>query len=607
MRLASITNWAYGATVALTLVSGTTMVLASNAIDEERALFERQHRLEIASLELEEEALVLSERARQYLNSGDASYLTAYRHELENLGTVEQRVEQLAERTANQEELEELHEAVGMADLLHDQQEVAIAAFERGEERTARQIMFGAEYERELDRVVSDVRQATGSIETRLREEVEAAHGHAAFWRTIAEIAMAITGIVFLCVLYFVFKRRVVQRVVKLSDVIKRLADQDFAAELPDLGHVDEIGDMAQAIAAFRDNGLERQRLEEERAADRSVRDLISRMTQRMQTCDNMPDLLAIVRRFVPQIAPDRSGRLYLLDPLRNRVVEACDWLDPRLSVPEFPPNACWGLRRGVAHRPSGEAMDVPCEHLQIDGATMPDVVCLPLMAQREVVGLLYLERREDIAAPAGGSDVYFDILAENIGMALANLRLRERLEELAMVDPLTGLANRRQLDSWIEGMGRDTARGGEPLGCVMLDVDHFKRFNDTFGHDAGDAVLREVGRVLSEACSDGERAFRYGGEEFVVVLPGIEGDHALAWAEELRQRVAGMTVNFGGRDLGAISISLGVASLANVGQATALVPAADAALLRAKERGRNRVEVDRRQDERRVKPANAA
>src|SRR3546814_2586290 len=121
---------------------------------------------------------------------------------------------------------------------------------------------------------------------------------------------------------------------------------------------------MAQAIRIFRENGLERQRLEQERDADRITRDQLSRMTQRLQGCDSTGGLVEVVRRFAPEIAPGFVGRLYIHDTRRNMMVQACDWLSPRQSGEEFPPTACWALRRGQIHKQAGALVDIPSEHL---------------------------------------------------------------------------------------------------------------------------------------------------------------------------------------------------------------------------------------------------
>ena len=181
--------------------------------------------------------------------------------------------------------------------------------------------------------------------------------------------------------------RRVLRPVVTLSDVVNRLATQDHAVEPPEYGEIGEIGDMTQAVRVFRDNGLERQQLEEERNADFAKRSLLSRMTQRMQECETMHQLERVVGSFVPQIAPGFAGERYLLDESRNLMVGVYSWLAPAHSHAEFSPTACWALQRGELHRPHGSAADVPCDHIHFDGQPI-DSICPPLIAQRTMMGL---------------------------------------------------------------------------------------------------------------------------------------------------------------------------------------------------------------------------
>lgn len=596
MRLATITNWAYGATVVLTLVSGTTMVFASNAQERERAAVEQRYRLDQVTANLDREIFLLTDHARQFLNTQDPTYRILYQRDAAALRSVEERIRHIGDAGASADELNALKEAVRWADTLVDEQRAALAAHESGDEAQARQILFGAEYERELDRAQAMIERFQYRLDQRTGEQVAEAEEVARLWKTVSEIVLAITGLLFLFVLYFVFKQRVLRPVVRLSDVVNRLAAQDYAVEPPTVGQIDEIGDMAQAIRVFRENGLERQRLAAEREADMAMRDLLSRMTQRMQGCDTLFDLKEVIQRFVPEIAPSLAGRLYLLDERRNAVVEACSWLDPQHSRREFSPLACWALRRALPHRPSGAGeIDVPCDHLELSDGAPIDTLCLPLISQRETLGLLYFEPRTDAAGHVETPVVYLQMLAENIGLALGNLQLREALREMAMADPLTGLANRRQLDVVFELQLAEAERLGRPISCLMVDVDHFKRFNDEYGHDAGDAVLREVGTLLQSVTREEGQAFRFGGEEFLLLLPGFTEQRAAERAEVIRTRIGELQVSHGARDLGPVSASIGVATVPDHSSADRLVQTADAALYRAKVQGRDRVVVAHR------------
>ncbi|MXP25459.1 diguanylate cyclase [Altererythrobacter indicus] len=603
MKLATITNWAYGSTLALTLISGVTMLFASQAQEKERHAVAERHTLDTATAHINNDVLKLTEHARQYINTGKLNYKIAYQGNFDDLSSVEQRSRSVAQAGATPTEIALLKDAISAADTLHDEQSAAIAAFESGDETQARRLLFGPEYERELDNIANMIGRFQDRLDQRIAGEIQEATDIADIWKRISEIALAITALMFLCVLYFVFKLRVLRPVVKLSDVVNRLAAQDFAVEPPVIAQIDEIGDMAQAIRIFRENGLERQRLEAERNQDRQNRDLISRMTQRMQGCDSLNDLTKVIERFLPEIAPTRAGRLYIIDPSRNAVNEVCNWSSPQLSEPEFPPTACWALRRGILHHPSSGNIDVPCPHLAIreDPPSVPDTLCLPLLSQRETIGLLYLETHEGEVTSdiRPRSDVYLQMIAENIGLAVGNLQLREKLREMAMIDPLTSLSNRRRLNTVMDVELARAAKFEETISCLMIDIDHFKHFNDKFGHEAGDYVLKSVGKLLQHATRDPEMAFRYGGEEFLLLLPGFGTETALTRAEQIRQKVADMTLIHSGQELGSISISVGLATAPEQCGYNTVARKADDALRKAKELGRNRVEVAMQKNQR--------
>ncbi|GAM03020.1 sensor domain-containing diguanylate cyclase [Novosphingobium sp. MBES04] len=357
---------------------------------------------------------------------------------------------------------------------------------------------------------------------------------------------------------------------------------------------------MAQAIRVFRENGIERQRLEAVQEAERASRALLARMTQRMQGCDTLDALTDVVRRFVPEIVPGFAGRLYVLDPDSNRLEETGNWLDPQHSGRAFSTLDCWALRRGLPHRPAGETIDVPCAHLDLDGTDeLPDTLCLPLIAQRQTLGLIYFESRK-ARGEQRFPENYLQMLSENIGLALSNLRLRERLQAMALTDSLTGLSNRRNFEEELPLSLAKAEREAGVLSFLMLDIDHFKRINDGFGHEAGDAVLRAIGTALRQALREDTRIFRYGGEEFLVMLPGTDSAQAMERAEDLRARIASLEILHHGEPLGPVTVSIGLATTPDHCPAAKLLRTADAALYRAKDLGRNRVEVAQpRKDER--------
>jgi len=181
--------------------------------------------------------------------------------------------------------------------------------------------------------------------------------------------------------------------------------------------------------------------------------------------------------------------------------------------------------------------------------------------------------------------------VADDIGLAFANLRLREALRNQSICDSLTGLYNRRFVEEWLHREIPRATRNKYPIAAIMFDLDHFKRFNDTFGHEGGDLVLREFGSFLLKQIREGDIACRFGGEEFAVLMPGTALDVAVQRTEVMRKGTEDLVVRLGGQTLGKITLSAGVACFPEHGtSAEQLFKAADDALYRAKGEGRNRV-----------------
>ena len=182
--------------------------------------------------------------------------------------------------------------------------------------------------------------------------------------------------------------------------------------------------------------------------------------------------------------------------------------------------------------------------------------------------------------------------LRANNSQIVEGVQKRMQLEHEASVDGLTGLRNRGWLDKNLDRMARRHKFGDHPFTVVMLDVDHFKRFNDDFGHAAGDSVLKAVAQTVMKKLRPTDMAARFGGEEFVVILPDTPLDGGLIAAGRLRQAVAETTVDcLDGRVLPAVTVSLGVALLSHDENGNEVLARADAALYKAKKNGRNRVE----------------
>jgi diguanylate cyclase (GGDEF)-like protein len=222
--------------------------------------------------------------------------------------------------------------------------------------------------------------------------------------------------------------------------------------------------------------------------------------------------------------------------------------------------------------------------------------LCIPLAAQGETLGIVCLvaEASEFLNAPVPTSESNVQLavsMAEQAALSFANVNLRERLHAQAICDPLTGLFNRRYLDEYLEREVSNAGRRNRPLGIIMLDVDRFKKFNDLFGHDAGDTVLKELGDYLMKFIRRGDLACRYGGEEFTLILPESSLEDTRRRAEELRTSIQQLSIKHREIMLEKVTLSIGLAAFPEHGTTPSeLLGAADGALLRAKGEGRDRV-----------------
>jgi len=330
-------------------------------------------------------------------------------------------------------------------------------------------------------------------------------------------------------------------------------------------------------------------RNEEVTARTRSI-DLLGRVAYRLPGCSNIREFASLVESFVPQLFPNIPGALYTFSDSRTVLTEVAHWGEPKGGALEFSPQNCWGLRRGQAHEIANVSADVVCEHVKRDAVL--GYRCLPLVAQSETVGLLYLERTNE-SVPWAIEAQDLRVLAETLALALVNLRLRETLREQSIRDPLTGLFNRRFLQEALELLQARAERSDLSIGAIMIDIDHFKDFNDEYGHDAGDVALKCLSELMPHHVRASDLICRFGGEEFLIVMPGATMERATQCAEDLRQAAADMHLVHNGVALKRFTISLGVALIPDhASDVKNLLEAADQALYVAKNGGRNRVEI---------------
>lgn len=337
-------------------------------------------------------------------------------------------------------------------------------------------------------------------------------------------------------------------------------------------------------LAAMRRN---QRLLDELDSTGRDIR-VINELSSSLQSSESREDAAAILSHYLTRLFPASAGGLYLMRSSRNHLELVATWGEPGSAMAvSMAPSDCWALRLGRTYQRSGDS-DLRCHHLTLDDHS---TLCVPLTAQGDIVGMIHiesstLETLEKIKPLA-------EFTGTHIGAALAGISLRESLRQQNIRDPLTGLFNRRYLEETLDRELHRARRGNTRLSLIMLDIDHFKQFNDHHGHQAGDLLLKEFGNNLRAHVRGQDIACRYGGEEFMLVMPEASLENAVKRAETLRQSLVSLVVDYQGARLPSITASFGVAAYPQDGDdAETLQRLADRALYHAKASGRDQVAV---------------
>jgi diguanylate cyclase (GGDEF)-like protein/PAS domain S-box-containing protein len=368
-------------------------------------------------------------------------------------------------------------------------------------------------------------------------------------------------------------EQEILERTTQLADVNTRLQEEmlekDFARNELDQQNERMMGELKKRS---------------ERAT------MLAKMGELLQSCISREEVFAAALGFAPKIFPAARGAVALLNTGRSLAEVIGSWTECQLPLTEFEPTACWALRTGHPHLVVAGDTTAPCGHAAGVNNTY---LCIPILAQGETLGILHFQSTDE-APQMDASELSFKTtFAGQVGLSITNIRLREALRTQSVRDALTGLYNRRYLEEVLERETRRAGRAGLSMGILMLDLDHFKRFNDTYGHDAGDAVLRETAAFLLKNVRAEDFVCRFGGEEFVVILPTADLEGSRMRGERLRSSMRELTIMHQGKSLGMVTLSVGVATFpANGMSPKELMTAADAALYEAKRGGRDQVAV---------------
>lgn len=329
------------------------------------------------------------------------------------------------------------------------------------------------------------------------------------------------------------------------------------------------------------------QRAIEEKERANLATNRINKIADFLQSCRTPDEAFLLISQQMPALLPGTSGGIGVNSADHSIIEMVLSWGDDLGCTSHFKAEECWALRRGRMHVTDSMGSDPVCGHVTSQHLIS---LCMPMMAHGEAVGMLYVTSNEHSEFTDDMVNLVRAV-SEQAALALANLQLQETLRAQSIRDPLTHLYNRRYMEASLEREVSRAKRNDQPLSVIMIDIDHFKKFNDTYGHEAGDLLLSEFGQLVSRHVRAEDIGCRYGGEEFALILPGADPGVARCRAEALRIAAKALDLQYNNVPLGSVTISIGYATYPDTNaDPTKLVRAADLALYRAKSGGRDRV-----------------
>ncbi len=362
----------------------------------------------------------------------------------------------------------------------------------------------------------------------------------------------------------------------------------------------EDVSEEVRAADAQRQHAESLDRLVKELELRTNQMTALNEMGSLLECSGTVKEACSVVAESIRKLFPEApSGTLYLFRSSRNLVEAALRWgTTGCASEPTFTPDACWSLRRGQPHWSEHPGTGVSCQHLANSSTTK--CLCVPMVAQGNTIGVLHFEFGGSAALLDPGRESFRDSslrlavsVASQIALSLASLQLRDTLREQSIRDPLTRLFNRRFLEESLERELQVASRKKQAVAVLFLDLDHFKRFNDTFGHDAGDMVLQALADLFRAFFRATDMCCRYGGEEFAIILPESSAQDAAIRADALRSEVKNLRLQYKKQTLGPLTLSAGIAAFPEHGStAEELLKIADQCLYESKSRGRDVVTV---------------
>jgi diguanylate cyclase (GGDEF)-like protein len=317
--------------------------------------------------------------------------------------------------------------------------------------------------------------------------------------------------------------------------------------------------------------------------------EMLTTARDELQICVTLQEVYDSAAKGFARLIPHTSGALCMLNP-HNMLETVSSWGEDVVLEDCHPTESCCGLRSGQPRWRQPAISEIHCSHF---GRRKPEFyVCAPVIAHGETLGLLYVQCQDAAGMELLNPRVLaMRQLLQLTGMAVASMKLRIKLENQSIRDPLTNLFNRHFMEIALERELLRATRKKSVLGVFMVDVDHFKVFNDTHGHAVGDAVLKLVAEVCHKSIRNEDFACRYGGDEFTIILPDVTPETACMRAENIRRGIDELRSFEGKEFYGEVTVSIGVALYPDDGTTIeVLLRKADQALYRAKQQGRNQV-----------------
>jgi len=329
--------------------------------------------------------------------------------------------------------------------------------------------------------------------------------------------------------------------------------------------------------------------LEAEVAARNDEIELMHELDSILSTCSELTDAKEVIKKLLPTLLEGSYGAISIYKSSRNKLCTKLFWGENWQEKKYFSPNQCWALRKGHQHTFNQKVKGISCEHFtQLEENSS---ICIPLIAHGETIGVMHMVQ----ASLTETNSLLAGAIAKKIGLAIANIELKSSLRQQAIKDALTNLYNRRYLFETLEQLVARSKRHNSEIGIIMVDIDHFKKLNDNYGHDAGDKVLQQLSYFFQSITRSCDIVCRYGGEEFCVVCPETSKEETFLIANKLCIGIDKLTITANETTQITATISAGVAVYpTDNGSIEDIISLADKALYQAKHAGRNCVRCDK-------------